>query len=133
MREPWSHTGRELELMLAGRKPLAAFCVEADALPCEELIPEDAFSPFVQSKQMQRQDFDLQSNTPSGAPVTLRLVMYALPGEEWRMSVMLKLMQALHSGGGWNETCERVEGSLLGYSDAENDTHCAQRFRRVAP
>jgi hypothetical protein len=128
-----THTGRELVLMLAGKKPLAVFCAEAGALPWEELIPEEAFAPYVQSGFLLRRDLDISSTTSAGTSVALRYVLYALPGEEARLQVMLTLKRALHSGCGWNESCERVEGTLLGYSDDENDAHCARRFERNAP
>lgn len=133
MNESTSHTGRELELMRAGRKPLAMFYAHVSELPWEDLIPEEAFAPYVQAGQMLRQDIDLESTTPSGMPTVLRYVFYALPGEEWRIQVMTVLKRSLHSEGGWNETCERVEGTLLGYTTEENDAHCARMFRRPAP
>lgn len=132
MIESFSHTGRELDLMLSGKKPLAVFCAEASGLPWEELIPEEAFAPYVQSGRLLRQDIEVSSTTSAGARTVLRYVLYALPGEEARLRVMRALKLALHSGGGWNETCERVEGALLGYSDEENDAHCARIFKRVA-
>jgi len=131
--ESLSHTGRELALMLSGKKPLAVFCAEASELPWEELIPEDAFAPHVQSGRVLRHDFEVRSNTPSGASMDLRYVLFALPGEETRFQIMRTLKRALHSGSGWNETCERIEGTLLGYSDEENDAHCARNYKRVAP
>ena len=49
-----NHTGRELELMLLGRKPLALFYEEIGFLPDEEIIPEVSFRPFVESGQFVR-------------------------------------------------------------------------------
>lgn len=132
MSDSLSHTGRELDLMLSGKKPLAAFCAEVGELPWEELIPEEAFAPHVQSGRVLRQDFEVSSTTSAGGRVVLRYVLYALPGQEARFELMRALKLALHSGAGWNETCERVEGALLGYSDEENDAHCARIFKRVA-
>jgi hypothetical protein len=128
-----SHTGRELELMLLGRKPLAMFYALSHELPWEELVPEHSFAPHVEAGRMLRQHFDLESNNSGGVPEVLRYVFFALPGEEWRIPVMVVLKQALHSGAGWNETCERVEGMLLGYTSEENDEHCARMFRHAAP
>jgi hypothetical protein len=128
-----SHTGRELELMLAGQKPLAMFYEIASELPCEELIPEEAFASHVQNGRILRHDVDLRDTNSAGVIHVVRYVFYALPGEEWRIQLMIVLKRALYAGGGWNETCERVEGTLLGYSDQENDIHCAQRFKRTRP
>jgi hypothetical protein len=57
------HQGKELELMLAGKKHLAVFCeavVEGVEIS-EEIIPENAFSPYVTNGQIERfsQDFFL--------------------------------------------------------------------------
>lgn len=128
-----SHTGRELALMLSGKKPLAVFCTEASELPREELIPEEAFAPHVQSGRVLRHDFEVRSTTSSGVSIDLRYVLYALPGEEARFQIMRTLKRALHTGSGWNETCERVEGTPLGYSDEEIDAHCARNIKRATP
>ena len=126
------HTGRELELMLAGRKPLAMFYALTHELPCKELIPEEAFRPHVEAGLLSREDLDLETTAPDGAPVVVRYVFYATLGQEWRMHVMSVLRRAVNAGCGWNETCERIEGTLLGYTPQENDTHCARMFRSDA-
>jgi hypothetical protein len=128
-----NHTGRELELMLAGQKPLAMFYAFVSELPWEELIPDEAFAPHVQAGRVLRQHLDMKYTDSSGRSSDLRYVFYALPSQEWRIQVMTVLKQALYSGAGWNETCERVEGMLLGYTSEECDAHCAQVFRRAAP
>jgi hypothetical protein len=112
--------------MLAGRKPLAMFYALTHELPWEELIPEEAFRPHVEAGLFSREDLDLETTAPDGAPVVVRYVFYAALGQEWRIQVMSVLKRGLSAGGGWNETCERVEGTLLGYSDDENDAHCAR-------
>lgn len=38
-------------------------------------------------------------------------------------------MLAIAEKTGWNETLERMQGSLLGYSDVQNDLHIARHFR----
>jgi hypothetical protein len=42
------------------------------------------------------------------------------------------LLQRQHNHGPWNETLERLEGSLLGYTDAQNDWWIAHRRRNRA-
>ena len=126
-----SHTGRELELMLAGCKPLAMFYACAHELPWEELIPEEAFRPHVEAGLFSREDLDVETTSPDGTPAVVRYVFYAAHGQEWRIQLMSVLVRSLSAGGGWNETCERVQGILLGYTEEENDTHCA-RMRGVA-
>ncbi len=127
-----SHTGRELELMLSGRKPLAMFYAESLELPSEEIVPEDAFAPYVQTGLILRKDIELTDTAPSGITTNLKYVFYALPGQEWRIQMMIVLKRALYASGGWSEPCERIEGTLLGYTDDENDIHCARKFKRSA-
>ena len=52
-----NHTGRELELMLAGRKPLAMFYAELSELPNEELIPEQHFANSITQALLIREEF----------------------------------------------------------------------------
>lgn len=130
MSDSSSHTGRELELMLSGRKPLARFSEVSSLLPWEEIIPEEAFAPHVQAGLIRREDIEVDAKDLSGVPIKMKYVFYALQGHEWRIQLMIVLVRALSAGAGWNETCERVEGTLLGYTDDENDTHCALRFKR---
>ena len=116
--------------MLAGKKPLACFCAVANELPWEEIIPEEAFAPYVRTGQILRYDLEFTSAAPTGQQTVLRHVLYALPDQAWRFELMAVLMRALHKDGGWNETCERIEGTLLGYTEQENEAHCSQRFKR---
>jgi len=102
----------------------------ASELPWEEIIPENAFAPHVQAGLMLRQDIEVDSTLPSGIPTKVKYVFYALQGQEWRTELMIVLVRALCAGGGWNETCERVQGTLLGYTSEENDIHCARVFKR---
>lgn len=129
MSDVFTHTGRELQLMLEGRKPLAMFYAFNDELPWEELVPDEAFAPHVDAGRMSREEIDIETTTPAGAPTLLKYVFYALRGQEWRIQLMGVMVRALRSGGGWNETCERVQGTLLGYTPEENDAHCAHAFR----
>jgi len=46
-----NHTNRELELMLAGKKPLAWFYDEISVLPHEKIIPEARFSSLYGTKR----------------------------------------------------------------------------------
>jgi hypothetical protein len=56
----------------------------------------------------------------------IRRVLYALPGEEWRIDAYLKLWETAKKTG-WTEILEREEGTLLGYEDWQNDFHMARR------
>lgn len=112
-----NHTHRELELMVAGRKPLAMFYAEVSELPDDRLIPESRFAPFVESGHFTRHETDIPGGFHSGLQrhLVIRHVFFAAKGEGWRIPAMELLLRESIKGG-WNETCERVESSLLGRS-----------------
>lgn len=112
-----SHTNRELSLMLAGAKPFAAFLMDGD-LTEEEALSGQPFQQHVDSGRILRFDVSF-----SIGGVAMRRIMFALPGQEWRFAAYSALMDSLPHG--WSEAQERQEGSLLGYTDAENDAHIA--------
>jgi hypothetical protein len=58
--------------------------------------------------------------------MTFHRVLFCLPGEEWRFKAY-DLMCQLSEKIGWNDTLERMEGTLLGYEDWQNDWHMANR------
>ena len=125
-----SHTGRELALMLEGIKPLAVFCAEVGELPDEDLIPEQRFSPYVSSGQFVQGEMidEGQYHRNLKRNVRLKYVFFALKAEAWRIEAM-KLLKRESGKSGWSETCERMEGSLLGYTDEENDAHIERALR----
>ena len=105
----FTHTGRELLLMLRGEKPFAAF---ADVSP--DVIPENWFAPHVESGRIIMRAVEQPVITPQGKSSILRRVLYALPGEEWRIDAYLTLWR-LADKHGWNAGFELLEGYLLGY------------------
>ncbi|CDX20299.1 conserved hypothetical protein [Mesorhizobium sp. ORS 3324] len=116
------HTNFELPLMLEGRKPLAVF---QDAYPVEWLTETlERFDPFVRSGRLARRIID----TPFTEAERIRFptfqgwrrAFFSLPGEEWRIDAFLLLLRVFAKTG-WNEALERMEGSLLGYEDWQND------------
>ncbi|WP_082879003.1 MULTISPECIES: hypothetical protein [Luteibacter] len=132
---PWSyldqlpytvHTRRELRLMLAGVKPLAAFVDDMPDVPDNGVVPEEIFAPYVSSGRLvKRESASLRSGH------ACRDVLYSLPSEAWRIEAYLLLMEALHRDG-WSEEMERMQGSLLGYSDSQNDAYVELLRRRTS-
>jgi hypothetical protein len=55
-------------------------------------------------------------------------VLYALPHEGWRIDAY-RLMDMTSQSVRWNDTLERILGSLLGYSKEENDLWLDYRTR----
>jgi len=118
------HTNFELPLMLEGRKPLAVF---AESYPSpwfdEYLAP---FDPFVKEGRIVRQIVDtpmphFKRVYPSFDGV--RYVYFALPGEEWRIEAYRSIDAATPFE--W----ERLQGSLLGYEDWQNDWWIEHRVK----
>jgi hypothetical protein len=114
------HTGRELLLMRAGIKPLAYFC-ESYPESNGYKIPEHLFNPDVVEGRFVKREFVMVGGR-SGDPERprTRVVLYALTHEEWRIDAFTLVLDTAAKTG-WNETLERMTGSLLGYTEWQND------------
>jgi hypothetical protein len=114
MGEIGPHEGRELELMLSGKKPMAMF---TEVLPVESQIPEQEFAEYVESgKIVKREVFEPGPRLPGHPEETkIRRVLYALPTETWRIDAMIMLSEVYQRHPGWDAGLERMIGSLLGY------------------
>jgi hypothetical protein len=117
--EPWSrlrdlpylvHAGFELPLMLEGRKPLAYFVDRTKWL--EEYL--EPFRRFVDDGRIVKRLIESETERD------VTTVYFALPSEQWRIDAHVALRKR-GAASGWNAAMEREEGSLLGYSDWEND------------
>ena len=117
------HTGRELALMLDGNKPLAYFCGQHPATPEIEEIPERLFDPYVAQRRFVKREY-----VTSALGRRTRIVMYALPNQEWRINAMILLLETAAKSG-WSEGFERMQGSLLGYEDWQNDIFIERIYR----
>ncbi len=120
-----NHTNRELELRLKGSKPLAMFYAYTSDLPDERLIPEEAFLTHINNGTFIRDAivFDEYAQHTK-CNVKLKYVFFALPEEAWRIKAMILIKQSFKKTLKWNPTLERIECSLLGYTDAEVDAWC---------
>ncbi len=128
--EPVNHTGRELELMLAQKKPLAWFTFSEDF--DAGLIEEHrlAFEPHVKAGDIVECCFgeEVAFDPRIGRRLKMRTYLYALPGEEWRIPAMRLVLSANASLGrsgeaGPNQAIDRIMGALLGYSEAEIEAY----------
>lgn len=118
------HTNRELALMLKGDKPLAVFTEPLPSNPDFDLIPEKRFAPYVESGLLRLSECVIAD--ARGA--MNRFVFYAVKGEEWRINAYILLKRTANMSG-WNEGFERMEGSLLGYEDWQNDVYIERVFK----
>jgi hypothetical protein len=117
------HTGRELALMLDGNKPLSYFSGQYPPNPEVEEIPERLFDPYVAERRFAKREC-----VTSALGRAARIVMYALPHQEWRIDAMILLLETAAKSG-WSEGFERMQGSLLGYEDRQNDIYIERIFR----
>ena len=117
--------------MLEGVKPFAMFTIEYPGM-AEEFPEEPLFEPHVLSGRMIKR---VMADEPFKEPIRgssgrmfegVRQVLYSLPGEEWRCDAQF-LVRGQLAHGPWNDTLERLEGSLLGYTDEQNDWWIAHR------
>lgn len=109
------HEERELELMLAGKKPLAMF---NDDLPPGMEPPEVTFDPHVRAGRFIKRE--LVVSGVAGFPAGFRYYFFALPGEEWRIDRMIEINRGLFEGK--VRTTPELEteiGRLLGYDEAD--------------
>jgi len=118
LNEPWAdtppgigpHEFRELELMLAGTKPLAMFY---DVVPASIELPEADFEPFVEEGRIVKR---VEYITHAKSGYVFRHLYYALPGEEWRIDEIHAYEVRIASGRHrFNPDAERRVGWLLGY------------------
>jgi hypothetical protein len=126
------HTGRELTLMLEGSKPLACFSGQYPPASDVEEIPDRLFDPYVEQGRFVRREYVMLAGycgpALQRAGLRMRIVMYALPHQEWRIDAMILLMDSAAKCG-WSEGFERVQGSLLGYEDWQNDIFIEKIYR----
>jgi hypothetical protein len=126
------HTDRELEFMLMRGKPLSHFSDAYPPEPDEQIIPRAAFAPHVANGTFEMRVF-VEPLTKSPAPQTPQVrgtihVFYARPHEAWRVDAYIAMMAAAAKAG-WSEGFERLQGSLLGYTEAQNDAHIEHLLR----
>lgn len=113
------HEGKELALMLAGKKPLAVFhdLLTPGLEISEEIIPEEAFGPSVKAGKIIRHSKDLRTGRSGDV---IRYVLFALPDEVWRIKTYLWLTEEIFAGRyPADEACEVFTGRLLGYSEED--------------
>ena len=119
-----THTGRELALMFDGSKPLTYFTGQYPPASDVEEIPDRLFDPYVEQGRFAKREYVMLAGYSGPAlrraGLRTRIVMYALPHQEWRINAMTLLMDSAAKCG-WSEGFERIQGSLLGYEDWQND------------
>ncbi len=122
------HTNRELEFMLKGIKPLAWF---SDMIfddhdmwePDKEFERQVGLGKFVKHEEREL----WEPYTSNGRRIKGRWTrFYALKDEAWRIHAFI-LLKKLMDKHPWSDALERMEGSLLGYTDEQNDEWLEKR------
>jgi hypothetical protein len=98
------HNGRELTLMLAGKKPLAKFVREINAPPYA--LGDEEFEPHVKSGKLLK--FVVCEDD-------LEFRYYCLPSEEWRVK-LAELFRRSPPNNFSEDDLHRLDGALLGYA-----------------
>lgn len=120
------HEGRELELILAGQKPLAMF---SDVVPASFDMNLDDFFPYIDMGKIIH--FEETYHPLQSDRYPMRYVYFALAGEGWRIEEMRNINRALFERG--EEATDEVEsriGYLLGYSREQIAVFLAWRRQR---
>lgn len=106
--------------MLNGKKPLAKFVDGEGRFPEVVLRYIRMFDRHVDAGQFVRRDEIVES--PRGP---IHYIYFALPNEEWRIQAMIDLFAR---PGPWSREKEREEGTLLGYTDEQNELWLSLRY-----
>lgn len=128
--EPYPlHNGRELELMLAGDKPLAVFLHKRDVgLSKEDVLGGQDFATFVANGTLKESRLSLPLRSPEGASYVLDYWLYTLPDQEWRVEAYRLIIEILHRKRAWCSHLEWLEGTLLGYTEEQNRYHLGRQY-----
>ena len=105
------HEGKELDLMLAGKKPLAYF---SEPVASVSSMPEGDFEPYVQTGALVKGDY---LETVKGQK--FRYLYYAVPEEAGRIKQAHDFHLKTAELGGETEEEAYFIGRLLGYTDEE--------------
>ena len=124
------HEGRELELMLEGKKHLSFFFLETGIE--RSVFPEDEFDQHVANGFLVKDEcIEEFISRETGKMTSARNILYATTREAWRIPAMRMIQDIYHSlGPGWRPDLERVKGSLLGYDRNEVEQFIERLVRR---
>ena len=98
---------------MARGKPLSMFF---SVTKLDEWPDEGSFDELVRDGRLAKSVITRERPCRDGSTAESRTLLYAIPGEEWRIDAMI-LVQTLYDSllPGWREDLERVIGLLLGY------------------
>ena len=96
-----NHTDREVELMLAGKKPLAFSCDEIGCLPNEKIIPAGRFRPCVGSGVLVRDEVPHEGGClpQLSRNAVVKWVFLAIKEGAWRIPAFRLSQRVFHRTG----------------------------------
>ncbi|CAK0767879.1 Hemin receptor [uncultured Gammaproteobacteria bacterium] len=111
------HEGKELDLMLAGTKPLAVF---SEDVPDLGLIPREQFAPYVEDGTFISREEKYVVLMQGHAPLEVTCVYYATPDQAWRIDLLHQLYLSIHQNiRPYTDCVDQEIGELLGYTELE--------------
>src|SRR6266852_5971887 len=125
------HDGRELQLMLEGKKHLSMFLIE-ETVEYED-YPDKRFDAFTLEGRFVKEVRVEKFMLVNGAEMSTRRVLYATANEAWRIPAMLMIQDIYRPlTPGRRPDLERAIGWLLGYdrSDIEQFVEWLSTRRR---
>lgn len=123
------HNGRELEMMLAGDKPLAVF-VQDPLIEKADALGQQNMSAHVESGALHESTRTYPFRSDDGQEYEVRYWLYASAAEAWRIPAYYLLLDMQHHWGSWSPELECLQGTLLGYTDAQNRYHLSRTYSR---
>lgn len=122
------HTNRELEMMLAGAKPLAMFAHErVDGFEKSDALANQDFATHVANGTLSEHLRTFEAKGPGGTRLNIDYYFYAREGEAWRVEAFSLLLELLYRGA-WCPQLEWLSGKLLGYTDEQNRHHLSRTY-----
>lgn len=116
--------------MIAGKKPLAVFAHErTPGFEKFDALARQDFGSYVAKGMLSERSETRQSTLPDGSRVEIDYYFYTLPNEEWRVPAYCLLLDMLDKRG-WCSHLEWFQGTLLGYTEEQNQYHLSRRGRQ---
>lgn len=121
-----THTNRELQLMLSGGKPMAAFARRFPSRSKPYLMGGQPFEKWVKRGRLKKFESTVFDDDNAGVGITYTI--YTRPRQGWRARAYIVLKHA-GAKSGWSLAMERAEGLLLGYTDEQIDIYLRTLFK----
>ena len=112
------HAGRELQLMLEGKKHLSMFLIEEGF--DDEDYPDRRFDAYTLEGRFVKEVRVEKFRLVNGVDTNSKRVLYATASEAWRIPAMFMIQDIYRTLiPGWRPDLERVIGWLLGYDRSD--------------